>query len=442
VVNRETAMRILTRLRAAGHVAYFAGGCVRDMLLGVEPEDYDIATSATPEEVMKLFPQAISVGAKFGVVTVPEGGAHYEIATFRADGPPLNGRRPASVRFCDARGDVRRRDFTINGMLYDPITGEVLDWVGGQEDLKRRVVRTIGRPHERFLEDRLRMVRAVRFAARLEFAIEEKTYEAIRQLAPEVRAVSAERLRDELLRILTTRHAGRGLRLLHDTGLLRHILPEVEALVGVDQPPDFHPEGDVFEHTCRMLDLANEPSPELALGILLHDVGKPQTQRVMERIRFDDHDAVGAEMAREICARLRCSRAQSEQVVALVGQHMRLMHAREMKESTLRRLLALPRFEEHLELHRLDCLASHGKLDNWQFLIAARERFVHEKPVPSPLLTGHDLIALGLTPGPLFGKILRDVQEQQLERRLNSRQEALDYVRRQYLAPGATGAGP
>ena len=427
---RRDAERIVETLRAAGHEAYFAGGCVRDMVMGVEPHDYDIATSARPEEVVRLFPGSLTVGAQFGVVVALAGSGDFEVATFRADAPSSDGRHPDGVQFCSAREDVLRRDFTINGMLYDPAAQRVIDWVEGQEDVRRRVIRAIGNPEERFAEDKLRLLRAVRFAARLDYAIEEQTYAAMVHLAPRAGEVSAERVRDELLRILTAPNAGRAMRLMHDTGLLKPVLPEIETLVGVEQPPQFHPEGDVFEHTCFMLDAMRNPSPELAMAVLLHDVGKPQTQTFAERIRFDEHDQAGAEIARDICRRLRFSNDRLEQIVSFVGSHMRFMAVQRMKLSTLKRLLALSRFDEHLELHRLDCIASHGKLDNYEFLRRKLEQFSREEIAPEPLVTGRDLIEMGYKPGPVFKRILDAVREEQLENRLTSREEGLEWVRK------------
>jgi len=428
---KTSAEKIVAALRAAGHEAYFAGGCVRDMVMGIEPHDYDIATSARPEEVVRLFPGSLTVGAQFGVVVVREGAANFEVATFRADAPSLDGRHPEDIRFCSAREDVLRRDFTLNGMLYDPIEKRVIDWVGGREDVQRRILRAIGEAAERFAEDKLRILRAVRFAVRFDYAIEESAYAAMTRLAPTVAGVSAERIREEIVRILTGPRAGRAVRLMHDTGLLAAILPEIEALAGVEQPPQFHPEGDVLEHTCVMLDGARSPSPELAMAILLHDVGKPQTQTqpVGERIRFDDHDQAGAEIARAVCRRLRFSNEAVEQITVLVGSHMRFMAVQQMRLSTLKRLLALPRFEEHLELHRLDCISSHGKLDNYEFLRQKVQELSREEIAPAPLVTGRDLIEMGYKPGPVFKRILGAVSEEQLEGRLTTREEAIEWVR-------------
>ena len=401
---------------------------MRDMVMGIEPHDYDIATSARPNQVVNLFPKSSQVGAAFGVVLVHAEAGDCEVATFRADAPSSDGRHPDEVTFCSAREDVLRRDFTINGMMYDPLEREVLDWVGGQDDIARKVIRTIGNPYQRFEEDKLRLLRTIRFATRFNYAIEPETYAAISALAGQVAAVSVERIRDELVRILTGPNAGRGLRVMHDTGLLGAILPEAEAMAGVEQPPQFHPEGDVFEHTCVMLDNVRCPSLELALACLLHDVGKPQTQTFAERVRFDEHDRAGEVMARDICRRLRFANAQTEQIISLVGNHMRFMAAKRMKLSTLKRLLALPRFEEHLELHRLDCMASHGELDIYEFLRDKLEEFSSEEIKPQPLLTGRDLIVMGYSPGPLFSRILNALLEEQLEGRITTREQAEEWM--------------
>lgn len=429
---RSDAEKIVRSLREGGHEAYFAGGCVRDMVMGVAPEDFDIATSARPEEVMALFPRTAAVGAQFGVVLVHMQTADYEVATFRADMGYSDGRHPDRIEFCSAREDVLRRDFTINGMLYDPIEEKLLDWVGGRDDIRRRTIRTIGESERRFEEDKLRLLRGVRFACRLGYAIEENTYEAMCQKAAKLAEVSTERIRDELVRILTGLNAGRALRMMHDIGLLAAILPEVEAMSGVGQPPEFHPEGDVFEHTCMMFDAAENPSPELAMGILLHDVGKPGTQTFAERIRFDEHEREGEIVARKICRRLRFSNEQAGHIAALVGNHMRFSMAKRMKLSKLKRLLAMPRFEEHVALHRLDCVASHGKLDVYEFVTQKLAEFTREELQPEPLVNGKDLIAMGYPPGPIFGEILRAVREEQLDGRLNTREDAVAWIRERF----------
>ncbi len=428
---KDAAIRIVRRLRDAGHIAYFNGGCVRDMLRGVEPQDYDIATSATPEEIQRLFPKTVPVGAQFGVVIVVENGHNFEVATFRSDIGSEDGRRPAAVRYGTPEEDARRRDFTINGMFYDPLAGEVIDFVGGRADIQWRIVRTIGDPRARFAEDKLRLLRAVRFAANLEYLIEPATFAAIQEMAPQIHVVSAERIRDELIKIFTRPHAGRGLELLDATGLLKEVLPEVAAMKGVEQPPEFHPEGDVFQHTKLMLDaLPAEPGVVLAFAVLLHDVGKPATfERAPDRIRFNEHDRVGAEMAERILRRLRFPNEQIEKIVLCVAEHMRFQFVKEMRPAKLKRILARETFPVELELHRLDCVASHRNLDNYEFLKQKAAELPPEVVKPAPLITGHDLLALGLKPGPLVGQILREVEEAQLEERLRSREEALAFAR-------------
>jgi poly(A) polymerase len=431
------ARRIVARLRAAGHQAYLVGGCVRDILLGGEPGDYDVATDARPERVLELFPRAQFVGAHFGVALVREDGAEVEVATFRSDHSYLDGRHPVAVEFeSDPRQDVLRRDFTVNALLLDPASGEVLDFAGGRADLALRQIRAVGDPARRFAEDHLRMLRAVRFAARLGFTIEEKTFEAIRELHSRIRAISAERVRDELVRILTEGAARRGFELLDATGLLGDILPEVAAMKGVEQPPEFHPEGDVWTHTLMMLERMRNPSVTLAMGVLLHDVGKPRTFRVADRIRFDQHAEVGADMAVEIMQRLRFSNSETRRVEALIRNHLRFKDVRNMRESTLKRFMRMEGFDEHLELHRLDCAASHGWLDNYDFIQRKLAEQPPESLKPPPLITGDDLIAAGYTPGPAFARILRAVEDAQLEGSLADSGEALEFVRSRFAAPG------
>lgn len=433
------AAEIVARLRAAGRQAYLVGGCVRDLLLGLEPKDYDVATDAPPERLLRLFPGAEQVGAHFGVILVRDQAAQVEVATFRSDRSYQDGRHPAAVEFeTDPRQDVLRRDFTINALLLELETGRVLDYVGGQQDLQAKIIRTVGDPSRRFAEDRLRMLRAVRLAARLGFEIEPATLEAIRRLCALITSVSAERIRDELVRILTEGGARRGFELLDETGLLVEILPEVAAMKGVAQPPEFHPEGDVWTHTLLMLEAMRDPTPTLALGVLLHDVGKPPTRSFNGRIRFDGHVEAGARMAVRILQRLRFSSETIRQVEALVANHLRFKDAPNMRESTLRRFLRLERFEEHLELHRLDCLASHGNLENYDFI----KRKLHELPAealnPPRLLTGHDLIRAGYRPGPAFARILETVETAQLESRIKTRDEALELVRSLFAPPDGT----
>jgi poly(A) polymerase len=435
----QEATRIARALRAHGHSAFLVGGCVRDLLLNREPTDYDVATSATPHQVMQLFPETYAVGAQFGVVLVPvrrdRDGARdnycIEVATFRSDGAYSDGRHPDEVQFSgDARLDVQRRDFTINGLLLDPDTVQVLDYVGGREDLQRGVIRTIGEAHARFAEDKLRMLRAVRFAARFSYAIDDKTFAAIRELAPQIHQVSRERVRDEILKMLTEGHARRSFELLDQTSLLEQVLPEVKKMQGVEQPPQYHPEGDVWIHTLMLLEgLPAGCSKTLALGALLHDVGKPPTFRVApDRIRFDQHAEIGTKMAEEICRRFRLSNEDTEQVLSLVANHMRFADVTRMKESTLKRFFRLPRFEEQLELHRLDCLSSHRDLSLYEF---AKEKF-HSLPQeqirPAPLITGDDLIAAGYKPGPMFKDLLTAVEDAQLDGSISTREEAMELV--------------
>ncbi len=435
---REAAHRICRTLREASHQAYLVGGCVRDLLLKREPDDYDVATDATPDRVQELFPGSIAVGARFGVVIVVAEGAEVEVATFRSDIGYSDGRHPDRVVYSrNPEEDARRRDFTINGLLMDPQSGEVLDFVGGRADLAAGVIRAIGEPATRFAEDKLRMVRAVRFAARFGYAIAPATFAAIPPLAAEIRRVSAERLRDDLTRLLIEGAARRGFELLEESGLLQPLLPEVARMKGVEQPPQFHPEGDVWIHTRMMLEgLTAGCATTLAWGVLLHDVGKPPTfappSGPGERIRFDGHVEVGARMAEEICRRLRFSNDDTAQIVALVANHLRFKDVSQMRAATLKRFVRLPRFEEHLELHRLDCLASHGNLEAYEFV----RRFLAETPPdqvrPPRLISGEDLARMGLLPGPLFREILQAVEDGQLDGRLTSREQALAFVRSKY----------
>ncbi|HWY58273.1 MAG TPA: CCA tRNA nucleotidyltransferase [Terriglobales bacterium] len=454
---REFAISIIRTLRERGHRAYMVGGCVRDLLLGREPADYDIATDATPEQVMRIFPETYAVGAQFGVVLVPSPEADVaeickdpacyisakanvvEVATFRSDIGYSDGRHPDQVRFSkDPREDVERRDFTINGLLLDPVTNEVLDFVGGRKDLEARIIRTIGDPGRRFGEDKLRMLRAVRFAARFHYEIEPKTFEAIQKLASQIHQVSRERVRDELSKMLTEGHARQAFLLLDQTGLLHEVLPEIEAMKGVEQPPQFHPEGDVFVHTLLLLEKLPHPCPiTLAWGALLHDVGKPPTFRVApDRIRFDGHVDVGVKMAEEICERLRFSNDDTRQILALVDNHMRFAHVQQMKESTFKKFVRMPRFDEHLQLHRMDCLSSHGDLASYNFTREKMAAMPQAAMRPAPLITGDDLIASGYPTGPLFKKILSAVEDGQLEGRLRSKDEAMAFVESEFPSRG------
>ena len=471
--SESCAARIVERLQAAGFSAYFVGGCVRDRLMGIVPKDYDIATSAPPQEVGRLFSRTVAVGAAFGVVRVLEEGGSYEVATFRSDGPYPDGRRPGRVTYStDPRLDVQRRDFTINGLLYDPSSRQVLDFVGGRQDIRSGVIRTIGSAELRFREDKLRLVRAIRFAARFGYELERETLAALRDQAEEVTRVSPERIREELARMLTEGNAAAGFRRLQEVGLLVHLLPEVVALQGVLQPPEFHPEGDCWVHTLLMLELMDRsgsnrekvlrgvespdlpgdrpvalsslphgktwvsyPSVTLAMGVLLHDIGKPSTFERRDRIRFNGHADVGARMALRVCERLRFSRKQQERITALVRDHLKFIDLPRMRPSTLKRFLGQEGFEEHLELHRLDCLGSHGNLDNWRLAAATLDRSEPEELHPHPILTGHDLIRMGYTPGPVFREILSSLRDAQLESRVKTRRQAQAWISARF-APG------
>lgn len=448
----EEALRVAERLRAGGFEAYFAGGCVRDLLLGREPADFDVATNATPDVVLDMFERTFAVGAKFGVVLVATEGTGFvtEVATFRSDGAYSDGRRPDAVRYSQrAEEDVKRRDFTINGLLLDPLGGgalrdvaanreqlraAVLDYVGGMDDLDAGIVRTIGRAEHRFEEDHLRMLRAVRFAARFGFALEPATTNAIRLLAAKVQGVSRERVRDELTKMLTEGRARRAFELLDETGLLKEVLPEIERMKGVEQPPQFHPEGDVWIHTLMLLEqLEPDCSATLAWGALLHDVGKPPTfRKAPDRIRFDGHVEVGAKMAAEICRRLRFSTEETQQILALIENHMRFMDTGRMKESTLKRFLRLPQFDEHLALHKMDCVAGSGFLEHWEFIREKLRTLPQEAVAPRPLITGKELIAAGYRPGPRFKEMLREVEDAQLEGKIATAGEALKLVRERF----------
>ena len=434
--RRQAATNIVRRLRDAGFAAYFVGGCVRDIVMGRVPKDYDVATSARPAQVVEMFPDSLTVGAQFGVVIVPREEGNVEVATFRSDGLYADGRHPVQVEYAkSAEEDVQRRDFTINGLLYDPMEDKVIDYVGGQADIRGRRIRTIGDPYKRFSEDRLRMLRAVRFAARFNFELDSAAADAIRERASEIRMVSAERIRDEILKILTEGRARRGFELLDESGLLAQVPPEVKAMQGVQQPPEFHPEGDVWVHTLLMLEGLRAPSRTLALGVLLHDVGKPPTFTVRERIRFDNHVEVGAKMAEEIAHRLRLATREKERVAELVRHHLRFKDFPRMRRSTQLRFLRMEGFAEHLELHRLDCLASHGDLTTFEMARRMLEQTPAEVIKPTPLLRGGDLIERGYTPGPAFKQILQTVEDAQLEGRIQTREDAMRLVEQQFPLP-------
>ena len=439
----ELARSIAASLRAHGAQAYYVGGSVRDLLLGRDPKDYDVATDAPPRRILELFPDAREVGAHFGVMLVCREGAEVEVATFRSEHTYEDGRHPRHVEFeTDPRQDVLRRDFTVNALLQDPETGAVMDFVGGRADLEARLIRAIGSPETRFGEDHLRMLRAVRFACTLGFEIEAETMAAVRSMAAAIHRVSAERARDELSRILTDGNPRRGLELLDESRLLVELLPEVSAMQGVEQPREFHPEGDVWAHTLIMLGMLSNPSLTLALGVLLHDIGKPPTFRIAERIRFDGHAALGSRMAAEVLSRLRYSNPEIRTVEALIADHLRFKDVRQMRESTLRRFLRQPYFDELLELHRLDCLASHGWLDNYEFVRAKQRELPPERLRPKPLITGEDLIRAGYTPGPAFRKMLDAIEDAQLESRIHTQEDALALARTLFEPPADASDRP
>jgi poly(A) polymerase len=428
---RESATELARRLRDAGHVALFAGGCVRDGLLGVEPKDFDIATSATPNQVLRLFPGANEVGAHFGVVIVRHHHHATEIATFRTDGSYHDGRRPESVTFSTPAEDAARRDFTINALFEDPFSGEIIDHVGGLADLHGGLLRTVGDPTQRFNEDALRLLRAVRFATRLGFEIHPETRAAIDSLAPTLSRISIERIRDEFSRILTGPRRGQGFTLLTESGLIDTFIPEIRALIGCDQPPQWHPEGDVFTHTRIMLDLLDPDAPlALCLAVLLHDIAKPPTRSIDEtgRIRFNGHDALGAEMTTGILRRLKYPNQIIEDATFMVSRHMQFMHVQDMRVARVKQFMAAPTFPLEMELHRVDCASSNGFTDNYDFLRTKQQEFASEPIIPPPLISGRDLIARGLTPGPAFREILDAAQTDQLEGRLSTREDALAWL--------------
>jgi poly(A) polymerase len=462
-IMRSSAAEIVRRLQAAGFAAFWVGGCVRDFFLGCEPGDYDIATSARPAQVEKLFKRTIAVGRKFGVMVVVEGGQQFQVATFRAEADYRDGRHPGRVTFGDAQADARRRDFTVNGLFYDPITKQLHDWVGGEADLRAKVIRTIGPASERFAEDHLRLLRAVRFAVQLDFEIEDETFAAIRTLAAKIRLISAERIRDELLKLFAPSTFGvppsadaarpsrtardgiphlagapRGLELLRDSGLLEHVVPELAATIHCEQSPDFHPEGNVFNHLRLMLaQMPADADPLLPWAVLLHDIAKPLTASRDPKtgsLHFYEHERIGATMAEEILERFRFPRKQVETVVKAVRYHMQFKDALQMRKSTLRRLLMRPSFPLELELHRLDCLGSHGRLDVYDYLVAQARELEKKPEIRPPLLTGKDLIALGMKPGPALGKLLSEIREQQLQDELKTTREAKAWARKQIAA--------
>jgi poly(A) polymerase len=432
---RDTATAIVRRLQTAGFEAFWVGGCVRDFLLGREPRDYDIATNARPEQTEKLFPKIIPVGKQFGVLLVVENGHQFQIATFRAESDYKDGRRPENVHFSNAREDAIRRDFTVNGLFFDPITNQLHDWVGGEADLRARIIRTIGSPHERFAEDHLRLLRAIRFAAQLGFDVEANTFAAVQKHAEKIRLVSAERVRDELIKLFSPPHAARGLTLLHESGLMPHVLPELGPTLNCEQSPDYHPEGTVFNHIRLMLGHLPSPLPHESLpwAAILHDIAKPQTaSRGVDGIfHFYGHEKIGADVAETVLQRLKFPRKQTDEIVAAVRHHMQFKDAPKMRKATLRRMLLRETFPLELELHRLDCLGSHRRLDIYDFLCEQRAYLDAQPHLLPPLLTGDDLITLGLKPGPQIGALLHALRDKQLAEELRTADEARDWVKGQ-----------
>ena len=431
---KTKAQEIVKILSDVGFKAYWAGGCVRDMVMGIEPMDYDIATDARPEQVIKLFKKTIPVGVSFGVVKVLYDDFEFEVATFRSDGEYIDGRRPEDVHFSTEKEDAFRRDFTINGIFYDPAHEKIIDYVNGQADIKNKIIRTINDPKDRFSEDRLRLIRAVRFAAGFQYEIEPNTYNTIKELADTILQVSAERIRDELCKMLTGVHPANSIQLLDEVGMLKVILPEVTAMKGIKQPEEFHPEGDVWEHTMLMLKNMSNPTPEMALGVLLHDVGKPPTFSIEDRIRFNNHCEIGARITEEIGDRLRLSKKQIEHISELVLHHLRFKDVQKMRESKLKRFLRLPNFAEHLELHRLDCLACHGNLNNLEFCKHKLLELKPEEIKPKPLINGHNLIAMGYKAGPFFKQILTVVEDAILEGQIRTHDDAVKFVQKKFPA--------
>lgn len=433
MAQKKLAVQIVKMLHQSGFVAYFAGGCVRDMIMKEKPKDYDIATTATPDDVEKLFPKCVPVGKQFGVMIVVIDKQHFEVATFRREGAYQDGRHPDAVAFTTPEEDAKRRDFTVNGLFYDPLKRCIIDHVEGRKDIRQKLIRTIGDPDARFQEDRLRLLRAIRFAANLGFEIEPKTWQAIKRLRKEIHSVSQERIRDELVKMFTRSNAGCGLELLSESGLLEEVLPEIEAMKGVKQPPEFHPEGDVFVHTKMLMDQLEHPSVRLAFGALLHDVGKPPTfSDEGGRIHFYNHPNVGAQITRQILTRLRFSNQEIEDIVSCVDNHMKFANVKEMRIGKLKQFVARENFLVELEMHKIDCLASHGKLELYQFLRRKVKEFEREDLKPKRLINGDDLIAIGIEPGPMMKEILEEVYSLQLEGKIASQDEAIRWVKKHY----------
>lgn len=431
---RDIAVDIVRHLQNAGFSAFWVGGCVRDFLLKRPPQDFDIATDARPEQVEKLFKRTIPVGKKFGVMVVVEDGHNFQVATFRAESDYEDGRRPEKVHFSDAQADALRRDFTVNGLFYDPVSKKTHDWVNGEKDLRAKVIRTIGKPEERFAEDHLRLLRAIRFAAQLGFEIEVETLSAIKSLAPRIKVISSERIREELMKLFRPPHAARGLDLLRESGLLEFVLPELSTTITCEQSPDYHPEGSVFNHIRLMLSkLPVDCHESLPWAVILHDIGKPSTAErdaITGKIHFYTHEKVGAEMAEKMLEQLRFPRKQIDEIVACVRQHMQFKDVKQMRKATLRRLLLRETFPLELELHKLDCLGSHADLELYDFLVKQAEELKAKPEMHPPLLTGDDLIELGMKPGPKIGALLHEIRDKQLADELKTAREAKAWVKK------------
>ncbi len=442
---RDTAAGIVRRLQTAGFAAYWVGGCVRDYLLGREPQDYDVATSAVPDQIEALFARTIPVGRKFGVIIVLENGHEFQVATFRAEADYQDGRHPEQVTFSNAQADASRRDFTVNGLFYDPVRDELHDWVGGEADLRAKLLRTIGSPDERFAEDHLRLLRAVRFAAQLDFQVEERTFAALRANAPSISTVSAERIREELMKLFRPPHAARGLDLLRDSGLLEQVLPEIAAMIHCDQSPDYHPEGTVYNHVRLMLSQLPADAPdELPWAVLLHDVAKPVTASRDPQtgsIHFYGHEKVGAEMAETLLQRLKFPRKETDAIVQAVLYHMQFKDVKDMRKSSVRRMLMRDTFPLELALHRLDCLGSHRNLDHYEFMLEQARELEHQPQIIPPLLTGSDLIALGMRPSPAMGALLAEIREKQLQDELKTSDEAREWARQKLRENASSASG-
>ena len=436
-IVRDAAIGVAKKLRDAGFTVYFAGGCVRDALLERDASDYDVVTDATPNQVQKIFPKADAVGAHFGVILVKEEGIHFEVATFRTDGSYHDGRRPENVEYSSPEKDSQRRDFTVNGLFQDPQTGEVIDFVNGKADLEAGLIRAIGNPEERFQEDALRLMRAVRFTAVLDFELDPVTWKAVCDNSHLLEKIAIERVQIEFNKILISPNRRRGLELLVESGLINYFLPEVLDLIGCEQPPQFHPEGDVYVHTCMMLEMIGDKEVDLslALSVLLHDIGKPATfsyDEEAERIRFNGHESVGAEMSEEILRRMKYSNEMISDVRVMVANHMKFMHVMDMRISKLKRFMSRDTFAHEMELHRVDCASSNGIMENYNFVMKKRDEFANQPLIPDPLVKGKDLMDLGFKPSPEFKKILTAVQNEQLEGRLDSSEEAVAWVRENY----------